>query len=131
MKSLARALVTLSGLASIGVALGLWFGIDALLPKLGLATTDLGAGLVGRATVRADIAGLFGGMGLAMLVAALRQSRAWTNVVLLFVCVAITGRFISLGLDGAPALVMPPIVIEALAILLLLWFRSGLPARSL
>ena len=67
MKTILRALVGLSGLLSILMVLGLWFGMERILPAIGLMTNDLANGLVGRATVRADIAGLFGGMGLAML----------------------------------------------------------------
>lgn len=126
MKMIARGLVGLSGLLSVLTALGLWFGMDRLLPNLGLTINDLGDGLVGRATVRADIAGMFGGMGLAMLIAAVRHSRAWTEVVLVFATCAITGRIISLVLDGAPSVVFPPILVEAVAIALLLWFRQGL-----
>lgn len=131
MKRLARPIVALMGLASIGMALALWVGMDGVLPKLGIAPNDLASGLVGRATVRADIAGLFGGMGLAMLIAAQRLSRTWTNAVLIFASLAITGRVISLIMDGAPVLVWPPILIEAISIMILLWFRSSLPAGRL
>lgn len=131
MKRLARPIVALMGLASIGMALALWVGMDGVLPRLGIAPSDLASGLVGRATVRADIAGLFGGMGLAMLIAAQRLSRTWTNAVLIFASLAITGRIISLIMDGAPVLVWPPILIEAISIMILLWFRSSLPAGRL
>jgi hypothetical protein len=128
MNSLARALVSVIGLLSLATALGLWFAMQGLLPNLGIAPTDLADGLVGRATVRADMAGLFAGMGIAMLLAVRHQSRAWTNAVLLFATTAITGRIVSVVMDGGPAIVWPPIAIEAAVIALLLWFRRGLPA---
>ncbi len=128
MTKFARLLVGLMGLFSIATAFGLWFKMDSLLPQLGLSMSDLGGGVVGRATVRADIAGLFGGMGVAMILAARLQSRFWANAVLLFVTIAITGRIISVIVDGGPALVWPPIAIEAIVIAVLLWFRRGLPA---
>ncbi len=128
MKNIARLLVGLFGLLSVATALGLWFAMEGLLTNLGIAPTDLAGGLVGRATVRADIAGLFAGMGVAMLLAARHQSRSWTNVVLLFVTMAITGRIISVFLDGGPAIVWPPIAIEAAIIALVLWYRRGLPS---
>lgn len=131
MKRFARPIVGLMGLLSLATGLGLWLALDALLPTLGIAPNDLASGLVGRATVRADIAGLFGGMGLAMLIAAQRLSRSWTNAVLIFASAAIAGRIVSLVLDGAPALVWPPIFVEAVAIAILLWFRSSLPAGRL
>jgi hypothetical protein len=126
MKTLLRALVGLSGLFSIVMVLGLWFGMERILPAIGLMTNDLAGGLVGRATVRADIAGLFGGMGLAMLIAATRESRAWAGAALLFVSVALAGRLIGLALDGAPAEVIPPIVIEAFTVALLASYRARL-----
>jgi hypothetical protein len=126
MKTVLRALVGLSGLLSILMVLGLWFGMERILPAIGLMTNDLAGGLVGRATVRADIAGLFGGMGLAMLIAAYRESRAWAGAALLFVSVALAGRLIGLALDGAPAEVIPPIVIEAFTVALLASYRARL-----
>lgn len=128
MKNIARLLVGLFGLLSVATALGLWFAMEGLLTNLGIAPTDLAGGLVGRATVRADIAGLFAGMGVAMLLAARNQNRSWTNAVLLFVTMAITGRIISVFLDGGPAIVWPPIAIEAAIIALVLWYRRGLPS---
>ncbi len=128
MKNIARLLVGLFGLLSVATALGLWFAMEGLLTNLGIAPTDLAGGLVGRATVRADIAGLFAGMGVAMLLAARHQNRSWTNAVLLFVTMAITGRIISVFLDGGPAIVWPPIAIEAAIIALVLWYRRGLPS---
>jgi hypothetical protein len=126
MKTVLRALVGLSGLLSILMVLGLWFGMERILPAIGLMTNDLAGGLVGRATVRADIAGLFGGMGIAMLIAAYRESRAWAGAALLFVSVALAGRLIGLALDGAPAEVIPPIVIEAFTVALLASYRARL-----
>lgn len=126
MKTIIRALVGVSGALSCLMALALWLSMDALLPRMGIQMSDLADGLVGRATVRADIAGLFGGMGLAMLIASLRQSRAWTEAALLFVSIAFTGRLVGLALDGAPAAVIPPIVVEAIAVALLASYRARL-----
>ena len=126
MKPLLRALIGLSGLVSIATALLLWIGMERILPTIGLMTTDLANGLVGRATVRADIGGMFSGIGVAMLIAAYRESRAWAGAALLFVSLALTGRLISLALDGAPAEAIPPIAIEAIALALLTSYRARL-----
>lgn len=120
-----RILVGIAALGALILALGLWLGMEQVIPALGIATTDLGGGLVGRATVRADIAGLFGGMGIAMLIAVIRRSVQWVDAVLVFVCVAITGRFVGLLLDGSGAVVIQPIIVEAVTIGLLLWLRAG------
>lgn len=130
MKIIPRALVTLSALASLIVALGLWFGMETLLPNMGIATTDIGGGLVGRATVRADMAGLFGGIGICALLGALRQSLHWTNSALVLVSVAITGRLIGLAVDGASSVVLQPVMVEAATIGLLLWLRATLTAKA-
>jgi hypothetical protein len=121
-----RILVGIAALGSIILALGLWLGQEQVIPALGIATTDLAGGLVGRATVRADIAGLFGGMGICMLIAVIRQSVHWVNAVLVFVGVAITGRLIGLVMDGGGDAVIQPIIVEAVTIGLLLWLRAGL-----
>lgn len=126
MAKTARALVVLMGVISLAMTLGLWVRVEDIMPKIGLAASDLANGLAGRATVRADIAGLFGGMGIALLLAGLRQSRHWANVALLFTSLAITGRFVSLLLDGAAQAIWPPIFIEAAVIAVLLWYRRGL-----
>ncbi|MEN9288905.1 MAG: hypothetical protein RL764_2087 [Pseudomonadota bacterium] len=126
MVKTARALVVLMGVVSLATALGLWFRVDDIMPKIGLAASDLAGGLAGRATVRADIAGLFGGMGIALLLAGLRQSRHWANVALIFVSVAISGRLISLLIDGAAPAIWPPIFIEAAIIAVLFGYRRGL-----
>lgn len=130
MKIIPRALVLLSALASLIVALGLWFGMENLLPGMGIVTTDIGGGLVGRATVRADMAGLFGGIGICAALGAIRGSRHWTNSALLLLTVAITGRLIGLAIDGAASVVIQPVMIEAATIGLLLWLRATLTDKA-
>ena len=125
-----RILVGVAALGSLILALGLWLGQEQVIPAVGIATTDLAGGLVGRATVRADIAGLFGGMGICMLIAVIRQSVQWVNAVLVFVGVAITGRFIGLVMDGGGDAVIQPIIVEAVTIGLLLWLRAGLSKQG-
>lgn len=125
-----RILVGVAALGSLILALGLWLGQEQVIPALGIATTDLAGGLVGRATVRADIAGLFGGMGICMLIAVIRQSVQWVNAVLVFVGVAITGRFIGLVMDGGGDAVIQPIIVEAVTIGLLVWLRAGLSKQG-
>lgn len=125
-----RILVGLAALGSLILALGLWIGQEQVIPALGIATTDLGGGIVGRATVRADIAGMFGGMGVCMMIAVIRQSVQWVNAALIFATVAIIGRFIGLAADGGGALATQPIIVEAVTIGLLLWLRAGLSKQT-
>lgn len=124
-----RILVGIAALGSLILALGLWLGMEQVIPALGIATTDLGDGLVGRATVRADIAGIFGGIGICMLIAVMRGSVQWINATLVFVGTAVTGRLLGLVLDGSGNVVIQPILVEAVVIGLLLWLRATLPPR--
>lgn len=130
MAIIPRILLGLAALGSLILALGLWFGQEQVIPALGIATTDLAGGIVGRATVRADIAGLFGGMGICMMLAVIRQNVQWVNATLVFVLVAIAGRFIGLAVDGGGAAAIQPIIVEAVIIGLLLWLRAGLSKQS-
>ncbi len=130
MNIIPRILVGIAALGSIILALGLWLGQEKVIPALGISTTDLAGGLVGRATVRADIAGLFGGMGICMLIAVLRGGVQWVNATLVFVGVAITGRFVGLLMDGGGAAVLQPILVEAVTIGLLLWLRATLSRQT-
>lgn len=125
-----RILVGIAALASLVLALGLWLGMEQVIPALGISTTDLAGGLVGRATVRADIAGLFGGMGICMLIAVIRGSIPWINAVLVFAGMAISGRFVGLIMDGGGDVAIQPILVEAVTIGLLLWLRAGLSKKG-
>lgn len=125
-----RILLGISALGSLLLALGLWIGPDQVIPALGIATTDLEGGLVGRATVRADIAGLFGGMGICMLIAVIRQSTQWVNATLVFAGAALAGRLVSLVMDGGGTVALQPILLEAVIIGLLVWLRTGLSKQS-
>lgn len=121
MKLIARGLVGLVGALSILTALGLWFNMEASLARMGIEPI----GLVGRATVRADIAGLFVGIGVMMLMAAWKSSRSWAFGALVLTSGALAGRILSLLIDGSSAESWPPIVVEAVAVSLLLWARSA------
>ena len=121
MKLITRGLVGLVGALSILTALGLWFNMEASVARMGIEPI----GLVGRATVRADIAGLFVGIGVMMLMAAWKSSRSWAFGALVLTSGALAGRILSLLIDGSSAESWPPIVVEAVAVSLLLWARSA------
>ena len=120
MKHISRLLVGLIGTVSVLMALALWFNMEAMLPQMGISAT----GTLGRATVRADIAGLFMGIGLMMTMAAWKMSRSWAFGALVLVGSAIAGRLVGVLVDGGSPEIWPPIIVEAVAILILLWARS-------
>jgi hypothetical protein len=120
MAMVIRLLVGLVGLLSLGVALRLWFGTFEAAQTLGLTAH----GPVGLATVRADIGGLFLGMGITAMVAALRQSASWITATLVFAACALAGRVIGLIIDGSVPGSWPPILVEVIGIALFAYARS-------
>jgi hypothetical protein len=120
MKMVVRILVGLSGLVSLLMMLNLWFHMGSVTGTMGLVTE----GIVGRASVRADVAGMFGGIGFFSLMAAWKQSRTWAFGALIMVSLAIAGRFVGVALDGSGPGVWGPIGVEAFMIALLVWARQ-------
>jgi hypothetical protein len=120
MKIVLRILVGFSGVVALLMMLNLWFHMGAVTGALGITTE----GLVGRATVRADIGGLFGGIAVFCIMAAWKQSRMWASGALVLVSTAILGRLIGVALDGTGPGVWGPIGVEAVMIAILLWARK-------
>lgn len=121
MKLVQRILVGLIGVLTVLVALRLWFAMDGALSQFGIAPLNL----VGRQTVRADMAGLFMSIGVFSLMAAWKQSRTWALGALVVTGAAIAGRLVGVLIDGAGAGVWPPVVIEAVIIAILVWVRRS------
>ncbi len=120
MRNVARLVVGFQGIAALAVALTLWFAMDSVVAQLGLSVLDV----TGRATVRADIGGLFAGIGIMALVAAWKQSPHWANAVLGLMAVALAGRTLTMVMDGIGPFTWPPMILEAVSILILSWARS-------
>lgn len=121
MKMLVRILVGLSGLVAVLMMLNLWFHMGSVIGAMGLATE----GLVGRASVRADVGGLFGGIAVFSLMAAWKQNRTWALGALVLVSLAIAGRFVGVVMDGSGPGVWGPIGVEAFMIAILVWARQA------
>ncbi len=121
MRNLVRALVALVGL--FNVALGLSFLFDPAQAGLRFFITSLGT--QGMATMRADFTAFFVTGAVFALVGAWRAWRTPLLVPLLLLSIAIGGRVVSLVADGAPPHAFPPMIVEAVMILLLvLGWRS-------
>jgi hypothetical protein len=110
-----RILVALTGLASFFGTASLWFNTDKSAESIGLAA----ASLAGRATVRADIGGIFAGIGLMCLIAAWRTSRTAATGALMLVFCTVSGRLITVMLDGTGPMTWPPIFVEITTITVL------------
>jgi Domain of unknown function (DUF4345) len=120
MTKAAQFIVGIQGIMALAVALLLWFAMDKVVGQLGISPTDI----TGRATVRADMAGLFAGIGVMALLAAWQKSPAWANAVLVLMAAALAGRGATIVMDGIGPMTWPPMIIEAVSILILSWARS-------
>jgi hypothetical protein len=112
MALFSRILVGLIGLLSLFPAAQHWFGIEALVNERGLqAISD-----IGRANMRADVGGMFLGIGLFAIIAAWKEDRIWLTATILLVGGALLGRFISIAIDGYTLRVGAPMLVEAIVI---------------
>lgn len=118
-----RILTGLAGALFILLALGFWFDTDVQAAKVGLSNLSL----AGHATVRADVAGFFLAGGAISLYAAIKGNAAYLWPNLLLVGAAITGRALTLILDGGDATSYPPMVAEAIIIALILYCQRTWP----
>lgn len=107
-----RLLVGLIGLLSVVSAAQHWFNTGAVMAERGIAA----ASAMGRANIRADIGGIFLAIGVFAIIAAIRQSRDCMAGALILVASALTGRLISLAIDGMAAGFTEPIIIETAVI---------------
>lgn len=112
MALISRVLVGLIGLLSLLSVAQHWFKIDSLVTERGLQAI----GDIGRANIRADIGGIFLGIGLFAIIAAWQQSRLWLTATMLLVGGALLGRFVSVAIDGYSPRVGSPMAVEAAVI---------------
>ena len=118
-----RIFTGLVGGLSILLALRFWLNTDVQAAKVGLGNLSL----AGHATVRADLAGFFLVGGAISLYAAIKGNAAYLWPNLLLVGAAITGRALTLALNGSDATSYPPMVAEAVIIGLLLYCQRTWP----
>lgn len=119
MRNVIRGIVGLT--AVFNIVLGIAFLVDPA--KLGEQFFLTALGTQGLATMRADFTAFFLTGGMFALVGAWRAWRTPLIVPLCLLSIAITGRAISLVVDGAPAQAFSPMAAEAvmIAILALGW----------
>lgn len=128
MRNMARAVVALVGLFNL--ALGLGFLFNPAEAGLGFFVTSLGT--QGMATMRADFTAFFVTGATFALIGAWRAWRTPLLVPLMLLGIAISGRVVSLIADGAPPKAFPPMVAEAVMIVLLVlgWRSFDAEARA-
>ncbi len=125
MKLVLRGLVGLAGLLALLLALQFWLHPDLPAAKLGLSPI----GHLGLATIRADMAGFFGAAGAFALLAAIRNDGKWLIAPLVMIGIALTGRFITVAVQGWSPELGQPMVIEAVLLALFAAGRRFLGAR--
>lgn len=115
MAGVMRVMVGLLGLFNIAIGLGF-----LLTPaKLGGQFFLSPIGQQGLATLRADFPGFFITGGVCALVGALQKDRRALLVPMLLLAIALTGRCVSLLLDGIPQTAFAPMLVEAVMIIVL------------
>ena len=116
MRNIMRAVIGLVGLFNITIGFGFLATPAALAAKFFLSPL----GSQGLATLRADFPGFFITGGAFALLGALRGDAGPLRVPMLLLAIAISGRFVSLAVDGRGPEAIQPMVAEAVMIALLL-----------
>jgi hypothetical protein len=122
VRGILRGLVGLIGVLALLIAARLWVGPEAPAAAMGLKA-DGGLGL---ATLRADVAGFFAAGGLFALAGAIRGEGRLLTPPAVLLGLALAGRLLTVGLDGYEASMLPPMVIEAVLVAILLFARRRL-----
>ena len=104
-----RILVGVIGALGLLIAAAIWAHPTESLTKLGLETI----GGLGHSTGRADMGGFFGAAGGLALAAAIRGEARLLTAPLLLVAIALSGRILTLVLDGYSPDMAQPMGIEA------------------
>ena len=122
IRGVLRALVGVIGVLALLVAARLWIGPEAPAAALGLKAD----GLLGLATLRADVGGFFAAGGLFALAAAIRGEGRLLTPPAVLLGLALTGRILTVAVDGYAAPMLPPMIIEFVLVAILLIARRRL-----
>ena len=115
MRTLFRLLIGIAGVLALLIAARIWMAPAEAAAKLGL----VGQGALGLATIRADLAGFFGGAGVFALAAAIRDDRRLLLPPLVLIGLALAGRVFSLAVGGWSEAALPPALIEVVLVAIL------------
>lgn len=122
MQMIARILVGVAGLLGMLVALRLWMAPEDVAAQLGIQA----AGPLGVASIRADIAGFFAAGGAFSVLAAIRNRAVLLTAPMVLIGLALTGRLITLALNGVSNDMIPPVAVEAVMLAILAFGRMRL-----
>lgn len=111
-----RIAVGLVGLFNMLLGLGFMFNPIQLAARFALSPI----GTQGLATIRADFPAFFLTGAIFALVGAWRADSKPLLVPLVLLSLALSGRFVSIAIDGMVTTTLPPMIAEALMIVVLL-----------
>ncbi|HEX8901740.1 DUF4345 family protein [Vitreimonas sp.] len=115
MKLVLRIVLGLAGLVFVVMGLAFWANPATPAARLGIEA----ASALGTSSLRADMAAFFGVAGGLTLLAAVRANARLLTAPLLMIAIALTGRIITVIVDGYTPDMMQPMVIEAILLALL------------
>jgi hypothetical protein len=121
-----RIVVGIVGLFNFAIGLGF-----LLIPeKLAAGFFLSPIGQQGMATLRADFPGFFIGASVFALLGAWRADAQLLLVPMLMLGLALTGRFVSIAIDGMAPTAIQPMVVEVVMLVILLVARRSFPTRA-
>jgi hypothetical protein len=124
MQAVLRVIVGIAGTLGVLIALRIWMAPTEVAAQLGVTPV----GPLGLATIRADMAGFFGGVGALSVFAAIRGQGRLLTAPLLLIGLALTGRVVTILMSGFSNEMLPPMVVELVLVLILAAGRSRLRA---
>jgi hypothetical protein len=122
LQNILRAVIGLFGILFIALAAG--FLLDPAQAAARLGVGPLAP--LGLATLRGDFFAFFGAGGIFSLIGAVRKDARFLTAPLLMIAMALAGRLVTIVAAGFDAAMGPPMLVEALIILLLALGRRRL-----
>ena len=126
MKQVMRIVIGLVGLFNLSIGLGFLFQPARLGRIFFLAPTSI----QGLATMRADFTAFFCLASLCALYGAWKMRAAPLQVPIALLGIALTGRFVSIAMDGIISTTAMPMVAEAVMIAILLLGHRAFQAKT-
>ena len=122
LQKILRVIIGLFGIVFVVIAAG--FVLDPALAAAKLGVGPLAP--LGLSTLRGDFLGFFGTGGILALLGAIRSDPRYWTAPLLMIAMALAGRLITVAASGFDAAMGPPMLAEALIVLLLVLGRRSL-----
>lgn len=123
MQLVLRVIVGIAGLLGVLVAARMWMAPAEVAAQLGVAASSP----LGLASIRADMGGFFGAGGLFALAAAIKGRGGMLLPSVVLVGLALTGRLVTVAINGFVPEMGAPMAIEAALLVLFVAGWKWLP----